>query len=315
MTNLYLCLPKEIITIICTGLTEKERIYFLSTCRYLNSLKNIFLYHTLVDSLNIADLWYYNQFTNIIFSNNLIKKIIDNEEESEKKIIYEKINFPANLSHLRIDWFQGDLNYIASSLNTITHLYIVKHTHLKRLDRLNFKLPDTLVHLIWKIKQKLPVKIIPLGLKELCINSIHDIDNLPSHLDCLIIYGKIPNKKNHKNYYINFYYPQKNKYKGVITVPLGIKKLVLHQHNCTNIPKSVTELEINYSPLVLVTLPENLVSLKLDELSLRNSWNYLNWNIKMINKNNLKRLIVPKSSEEEYVFETLTQRGVKIIFE
>lgn len=283
---LHLFLPKYILINICISLTEKERTYFLSTCKYLNSFKNIFLYHTKVDLWKIKSLWYYNQFTNVIVPNKLIDRIMNG-----KKI-------PPFLTHLTFNNLRNDLNFVMPLFGNITHLYLTKNT---KISLNNFKLPDTLIHLTWYIEQQLPVAILPLTLSELCVYHYHYIQYLPNN-NITVLTVKWKNFK-----YNNIYqYPLPT----IVFIIRNLKKLILinaiHDFNYTGIFGLITDLELINCILNINRLPYSLINLKLDEKTLQHSrFNFI-WYIKCLySYHYFKNLIIPKTIVNKYMFNSL----------
>ena len=124
-------LISDIIVTIASYLNDWNKLQFLSTTNYLHSLKNKVYYNDIINLDNkrtilyesYQDLWYFDQFTNIMI-NNFTHKL-------PKSITYLKFNMtfnqcikdhiPNTVTHLMFG-LQFDQNIEGCIPNSITHL-------------------------------------------------------------------------------------------------------------------------------------------------------------------------------------------------
>ena len=146
-------LVPDIICIICTYVSDRDKKYFLSINRSMHLLKNTVKYNDATRLGEIINLWYYDQFTNIIVEeNNIINdyhvsqflmqiqtyycrtnhSLIDDIE----KIKFKKLLLPKNVSHLTFgskinqdikDCIPSSVTHLTFDINLIKASKIVFH--------------------------------------------------------------------------------------------------------------------------------------------------------------------------------------------
>lgn len=253
-------IQKDIVLLLCSLIgNEKYVINFLSCCKCLAKFKKLLVYKTPVTSTKINCLDYYDQFTDITVSNKFIKT----------KIIPGNKQFPKNLTHLTIE-FRGKLKNILPYFSGLTHLKLLNNTEIKSMD---FKLPETLVHLTWDIRQKLCINILPTNLRELVINCRNYINKLPDHIKSLTICGFNGMECHQKN---------------MIALPQKLIKLSMISYGyryCYDIPNTITDLEVinchtnNYINDLSLEFFKNLINFRIDaETFYLNSQRFDDWN-------------------------------------
>ena len=112
----------DIIRIICLYLSIKDKINFLSSKNEFHKLKNIIFFNDQICQSKIINLFYYNQFTNILTNNTI------NYPHSMIKLTFtNKFNqgikgIPLRVTHLTFGWyFNQDIKGAIPS--NVTHLH------------------------------------------------------------------------------------------------------------------------------------------------------------------------------------------------
>lgn len=211
-------LCKDIILIICWYIdNDRDKINFLSVCKFLHRFKNELEYNKMVPIKVVGHLWYFNSFTNIIIPEKI-------------RYITNQMKLPPSLRKLTLSNFHGQLNFL-KYLN-ITHLYITDNC---RIDTYKLHLPDTLSHITWNInneQQHFPAKSIPSSVTEICLgNYALDFIKLPhpEMISSLII---------EKGYKFSL--------RKLITLP-NLKKLVINSNDFiygNKLPNTIEDLHL-----------------------------------------------------------------------
>lgn len=154
----------DIINLICSLLNDRNKLNFLSSCKKLNLLKGKVLYDSKVRLIKICKLWYFDQFTNVIFTSN--KKLMS---------LHGFVRFPTNLKKLTVRNYRDNWDLPLADTN-ITHLYFVGNLYFigdnnQEFDINNLIFPDKLKHISWTTKLTLPIDNLPKKLQEIFIDN------------------------------------------------------------------------------------------------------------------------------------------------
>ncbi|XWV26816.1 hypothetical protein QJ857_gp0235 [Tupanvirus soda lake] len=237
-----LIIPNEIIMHLCSFINrDRDTNNFLSTCWRFYDLKSEILFKKRVELVDIWNLPYFDQFTNVVAEGEDLKHINQVRRQTKEKsarhsnrkpVKTKPLNspLPINLEKLELVKFQG---YLGTWTRGILNLRcLILHKGCKITVKPGC-LPSTLTHLTWEVNQPLKLGVLPEGLQVLkvdyyCYNSMA----LPSTLKSLAI-GRGFNYMNHI---------------GVIPpdmLPEGLEVLHLNSPirlNVSHLPKSLTKL-------------------------------------------------------------------------
>ncbi len=149
----------DIIIKILTYLNDKEKIYFLSTCKYLNQFKIDIPFTRLVNLSKIINLQYYSNFTSIIAHGDDLKLL--------KR--YNR-SLPLITNKLIIKNFMGYVKTYTKNLSKLKYLTIENNC---KVTIKKTTIPQSVTHLTWKSSQTLCENFFGENLV-----SLH-VDNIP----------------------------------------------------------------------------------------------------------------------------------------
>ncbi len=100
---MILLLPYEIISYICDFINDSEKIILLSLNKELNNCKNLTFYRNAVNYETIANLWYFDNFINVIINNlTILPKFITHLTFGREFNQSIQNAIPASVTHLEI---------------------------------------------------------------------------------------------------------------------------------------------------------------------------------------------------------------------
>ena len=108
---------------ICQKIGDRDKINLLSVNNSLHLLKNNIYYNDRVHDIDIQDLWYYDQFTNI-YSESYMFKLPKNITHLTFGNFFDysiKNCIPSTITHLTFGrWFTQDIQYLPKSVIFLT---------------------------------------------------------------------------------------------------------------------------------------------------------------------------------------------------
>lgn len=144
---------KDIILFICSFLSNKDKLSFLSVCKFAHGLKQYIIYKEPIDLDKILVLDYYNQFINI----RATASEIDNMKNYNKK-------FPDKMVKLKLFYFREHIYNLIKDSYYLTHLVFDNGCRVidNRMPQLH-----KITHLTWNIQQKIKKRFLPKNLLHL----------------------------------------------------------------------------------------------------------------------------------------------------
>lgn len=141
---------KDIVLFICSFLNNKDKIHFLSICKFTHGLKQCPIYKDPIDLGKILKLNYYEQFTNI----RATRYEINEMKKYNKK-------FPNKMTSLALFTYKDCIYKLICNCKYLERLVIGKGCRV-RTNGLSFL--SNLKHLIWDIEQKIYQRYLPQNL-------------------------------------------------------------------------------------------------------------------------------------------------------
>lgn len=162
---------KDVILLICSFLSDKNKLYFLSTCKIAHTFKKYIVYKNLVDLDKILRLDYYDQFINICATRfNIIKMKQYNK------------NFPENMSMIKLFLYKKCVYSLLKDCKYLVHIIFDNGCRV-----INGICLNNIKHITWNIEQDIHYHYFSENLLSLQIGSEPKYCHIPNTIERLVI--------------------------------------------------------------------------------------------------------------------------------
>lgn len=164
---------KDIIIIIFSFLSDRNKKNLISTCKYMNSYKNTIFFNEQIRLNKIMYLNYYDQFTNIRASKTDVQQM--------KRC---KKNFPNKMTDLELYDYRQCLYILLKNCNDLNHLVLNPDC---RISNDKFQNLGQIKYLEWNIEQKIKKHLLPKNLLRFKIKNNHPDNYIPDTIEHLTV--------------------------------------------------------------------------------------------------------------------------------